>query len=104
MIEFNDLYDETYDVEMVLYYELAHFVARKVDRQCSSHGLLWAAACDAIQIQMQMGKDNLEEGAYWISQVEASELIFTLRRDGLKGFQEWESSRCDCQKRIQGEI
>lgn len=104
VIEFNDFYDETYDVEMVLYHELAHFVARKVDRQCPSHGMLWAAACDAIQMQMEMDEDSLEEGTYWISQVETLELEFTLRSDGLDSIDEWESVRCDCQKKIQREI
>ena len=104
VIEFNDLYDEAYDIEMVLYHELAHFIARKINRYCPSHGMLWAAACDAIQIQMDMDEGSLEEGTYWISQTDTFELEATFRYEGINSLEEWQSVRMFCQDRIRKAI
>lgn len=104
VIEFNDLCDEAYDIEMVLYHELAHFIARNIDWHCPSHGMLWAAACDVIQIQMEMDEDSLEEGTHWISQVETLELKAAFRNDGIESLEEWQTVRMLCQNRIRKAI
>lgn len=101
VIEFNDRHNEAYDVEMVLYHELAHFIAHEIDLHCPGHGLLWAASCDAIQTQMEMDEDSMEEGTFWLSQVQPFEQHATLTLEELESLDDWFFVRKSCQHRIQ---
>ncbi len=75
--------------EMIVYHELAHFIAHDIQPIHPSHGLLWAVCCDALQKQMDMDPISMLEGATWLSELTEHEKEETLASDGMCNLKEW---------------
>jgi hypothetical protein len=92
-IEFNDHHPYLFDMDMVLYHELAHFMARRLDMFSPSHGLLWATCCDALMLVMDLDPDSRDEGTSYIFEVEAGERFETFRREHVADAAHWRQVR-----------
>lgn len=92
-IDFNDRYPETFDMDLVLYHELAHFVASDITIFAPSHGLLWATCCDALMLVMEMDEDSLDEGTNWIFQVGEDERRRTFEWEHVANAAHWQQVR-----------
>lgn len=92
-IDFNDRHPEPFDMELVLYHELAHFLADDVALFQPSHGLLWATCCDALMLLMEMDEDSLDEGTEWIFEVEEDERRRTFQTDHIADAGHWRQVR-----------
>jgi hypothetical protein len=92
-VEFNDHYPDLYDMEMVLYHELAHFMSRRSGFEAPSHGLLWAACCDALMLVMEMDADSRDEGTEYIFDLDWNERTTTFAREHIIGAEHWRQVR-----------
>lgn len=88
-IIFNDYYIPYYDLEMVLYHELAHFMAHEIRPHAPDHGLAWALSCDALHEIIGMDSVTSLEGSTWIHELPQEEQNATFLAESVSNFQEW---------------
>lgn len=92
-IDFNDRLSDPFDMGLILCHELAHFIAVEMNLFAPSHGLLWAACCDALMLVMEMDADSLNEGTNWIFEVDDDERTRTFTRERITGEEHWRAVR-----------
>ena len=88
-IEFNDRYPWLYDVEQTLLHELAHFIAWQIEAFPQTHGLLWAACCEALMRLMDFDDESRAHATDYIFEVEAAERLETFRKEGIADAAHW---------------
>lgn len=99
-IEFNDRHPWLFDMELVLYHELAHFMARRIELFTCSHGLLWATCCDALMLHMNLDPDSCDEGTDYIFKVDAGERWTTFRAEHIADEAHWRLVRARTRARV----
>ena len=93
LVEFNARFPHVYNMQRMLYHELAHFICASMNHSAPVHGLLWASCCDALMQLMGQGKTGLAEGTdylFWCSRTEQQR---TLRAERIADEDEWRLAR-----------
>jgi hypothetical protein len=91
-ILYNDKYLLSYDIEMVLYHELAHFIVDEIRPNGSPHGIEWALVCDSLHMITGMDCITALEGSTWINEVSNNERAEVFKQYRISSFKEWKLS------------